>query len=52
MPKIAVIGGTENVVSIIKNQNNSKKNKYFSLREKKILRILSIFQIMEIINSF
>ena len=52
MPKIAVIGGTGYLASIIKNQNNSKKNKYFFFTRKKILRILSIFQIMEIINSF
>ena len=52
MPKIAVIGGTGYLASIIKNQNNSKKISIFSFREKKILKILSIFQIMEIINSF
>ena len=34
MPKIAVIGGTGYLASIIKNQNNSKKISIFSLREK------------------
>ena len=35
MPKIAVIGGTGYLASIIKNQNNSKKNKYFFFTRKK-----------------
>ena len=35
MPKIAVIGGTGYLASIIKNQNNSKKNKYSFFSRKK-----------------
>jgi hypothetical protein len=29
MPKIAVFGGTGYLASLIKNQNNEKKNNYF-----------------------
>jgi len=35
MPKIAVFGGTGYLASIIKNQNTSKKNKFFFFSRKK-----------------
>ena len=35
MPKIAVIGGTGYLASLIKNQNKLKNNKFFICREKK-----------------
>ena len=35
MPKIAVLGGTGYLASIIKNQNNLKKNNYIFFSRKK-----------------
>ena len=35
MPKIAVIGGTGYLASLIKNQNKLKNNKFFYLSRKK-----------------
>lgn len=40
MPKIAVLGGTGYLASLLKNQNNKRKNKYiFFSRKKKVCGI-------------
>ena len=44
MPRIAVFGGTGYLASLIKNQNNIKKNHYIFFQEKKILKTILIIQ--------
>ena len=40
MTRIAVLGGTGYLATLIKNQNNIKKNKYFFFQEKKSLKVI------------
>ena len=53
MPKIAVFGGTGYLASILKNQNNVKKNKYhFFSRKKKSKEYFNIFDSKKILKKF
>ena len=52
MPKIAVIGGTGYLASLIKNQNKLKNNKFFYLSRKKNRKIILTSQILKKIKIF
>ena len=47
MPKIAVIGGTGYLASLIKNQNKLKNNKFFLFVAKKNRKIILTSQILK-----
>jgi nucleoside-diphosphate-sugar epimerase len=56
MPKIAVLGGTGYLASLLKNQNNKRKNKYifFSRKKKSMWHInyVSFIKYFNILNNF
>ena len=56
MPKIAVFGGTGYLASLIKNQNNTKKNKYTFFSRKKgtknYINFLSLKKNLDILKNF
>jgi NAD dependent epimerase/dehydratase family enzyme len=56
MPRIAVFGGTGYLASLIKNQNNIKKNKYTFFSRKKDsknhINFLSLKKNLDILKNF
>jgi nucleoside-diphosphate-sugar epimerase len=51
MPKIAVLGGTGYLASLLKNQNNKRKNKYiFFSRKKKSMRYINYVSFIKYFN--
>ena len=49
MTRIAVLGGTGYLASIIKNQNNEKRNKFVFFSRKKNQKIILIIHHLKII---
>ena len=56
MPRIAVLGGTGYLASLIKNQNNIKKNNYTFFSRKKgtknYINFLSLKKNLDILKNF